>query len=88
MKQVTAYANSQQLDTLLKEFMNLGIPEIKTLNDYSESDGISRIKLLCDETQVDQVRTLLSSIALTNDTSDYFFYIQDIDRASFSKSPT
>ena len=87
MKQVTAYASSQQLDTLMREFMNLGIQEIKTLNNYSEPAGISRIKLLCDETQVDEVRNLLSTITAANNAHDYYFSVQDVDQTAFLRNP-
>lgn len=85
MKQVTAYASSQQLETLMKEFMNLGIREIKTLNNYSQASGVSHFKLLCDEMQAKQVCALLRTLATTDKGRSYSVSIQDVDQAAFVK---
>jgi len=88
MKQVTAYASSQQLEKLMTEFMNMGIEEIKTFRDYSTAAGISRIKLLCQDFQVDKVRTVINTFASTSYVCGYYVSVRETDRNSFLKSVT
>lgn len=78
MKKITAYVNGLRVQDLMKELQELGAREMSVIEYVSSIPKISHLGLLCDDREVEIVRSVIDRIGATGTACDYCFRATDV----------
>lgn len=79
MKKITAYVNTNRVHWLVEELSSAGIGEIMVTEFFSPTSVISRMELLCEDADVERIRSLIHRLGTTGSPCDHFFAVSDFD---------
>jgi len=78
MKKITAYVNGLRIQQLMKELQALGIREMSVTEYVSSIPKISHLGLMCDDREVEIVRSVIDRIGATGTACDHCFRATDV----------
>lgn len=87
MKKVIAYVNTQRVHWLVEGLEAVGIKEIMVTEYFSPSSRISRMELIAEDDEVENIRGIIHRVGTTGEAGDHSFFVEEYDPKLPSQIP-
>jgi len=79
MKKITAYVNTMRVHWLVEELEAVGVTEIMVTEYFSPTSQISRMQLLCMDSRLEEVRSIIHKVGTTGSAGDHYIDVAEHD---------